>query len=54
MRYIVSDQGPIDRRQPGEDVTFVYTDHVLERLIEEGYVEAVEDEPETPEPPMEP
>ena len=39
MKYIVTDLGPIDRRQPGEDVTNVYPADVLARLIEEGYVE---------------
>ena len=41
MKYVVTDLGPIDRRQPGEDVTGVYAPDVLARLIDEGYVEEI-------------
>lgn len=42
-KYIVTDKGPIDRRQPGDDVTGVYPADVLTRLIEDGYI--AEDKP---------
>lgn len=45
MKYIVTDKGPIDRRQPGADVTGIYDAATLERLVEEGYIAA-----ETPRP----
>lgn len=38
MRLIVTDQGPIDRRQPGEDVTELYDDETAARLIKEGWI----------------
>ena len=41
--YRVSDQGPIDRHQPGADVTEIYDAETLARLIKEGYIE--EDKP---------
>jgi len=37
-KYIVTDKGPIDRRQPGEDVTGVYDAATLQRLVDDGYV----------------
>lgn len=40
MKYKVTDKGPIDRHEPGADVTGLYKPDVLERLINEGYVEA--------------
>ena len=42
MRYKVTEQGPIDQHPPGADVTDVYPADVLERLMDDGYVEAVE------------
>lgn len=45
MKYIVSELGPIDQRLPGADVTAVYTDEVLQRLIEDGYVVEVKPPP---------
>ena len=41
-KYVVSSQGPIDRMQPGMDVTGVYAESVLARLILEGYIEEVQ------------
>lgn len=38
MRYIVTDLGPIDMRPPGTDVTGLYDDATLARLIDEGYI----------------
>jgi len=42
MKYKVTELGPIDRHPPGTDVTDAYPADVLQRLIEDGYVEAVE------------
>ena len=39
MKYVVTKNGPIDRHEPGEDVTNVYAPAVLQRLIKDGYVE---------------
>ena len=40
MKYIITQQGPIDRHAPGTDATDLYPADVLQRLIAEGYVEA--------------
>ena len=42
MKYVVTSKGPIDRHEPGTDVSSVYPADVLQRLISEGYVEAFE------------
>ena len=42
MKYVVTSKGPIDRHEPGTDVSSVYAPDVLQRLISEGYVEAFE------------
>lgn len=47
MRYIV--KVTIDRWPVGEDVTERYTAAVAQRLVTEGYLEAIDDTPE-PEP----
>lgn len=47
MRYIV--KVTIDRWPPGEDVTGRYTAAVAQRLVSEGYLDAVDDTP-APEP----
>lgn len=38
MSYIVTDKGPIDRHEPGTDVTGLYPADVLRRLMKDGYV----------------
>jgi len=38
MKYIVTEKGPIDRHEPGTDVSKVYPAAVLARLVKEGYV----------------
>lgn len=43
--YIVTAKGPIDGHQPGTDVTAAYAEDVRARLVEEGYIEAVDDKP---------
>ena len=43
-RYIVTDKGPIDTRAPGTDVTGIYDDATAARLVDEGYLSAVEPE----------
>ena len=45
-KYIVTEQGPIDRHEPGKDVTALYVALVRDRLIAEGYIEAVDDKPQ--------
>lgn len=45
IKYIVTDKSPIDGHQPGADVTGLYPDDVRDRLIEEGFIEAVDDKP---------
>ena len=44
-KYVVTDLGPIDRREPGTDVTDVYTGALLKRLIAEGYVAEAKPKP---------
>ena len=46
MKYKVTKKGPIDLRQPGDDVTGLYDDETMARLVDDGYVEA-----ETPRKP---
>lgn len=46
MKYIVTDKGPIDWHVPGADVTGLYGDATLQRLIDDGYVMA--DAPDAP------
>ena len=48
MRYLVT--MTIDWFPPGTDVTGHYTDEVRDRLVEEGYLEVVDDEAPQPEP----
>lgn len=38
MKYVISELGPLDRRDPGTDVTGLYDPATLARLVEEGYV----------------
>lgn len=38
-KIFVTSLGPIDRHAPGTDVTGIYNDETLKRLIEDGYVE---------------
>lgn len=38
MRLIVTENGPIDRHQPGADVTGLYDDDTAKRLIKEGFL----------------
>ena len=45
MKFVVTEQGPIDRLPPGTDVTGVYPDDVLQRLIAEGYIADVTPKP---------
>ena len=45
MKYIVTKKGPIDRHEPGDDVTGIYAPDVMARLVIDGYVEA-----DTPKP----
>ena len=42
MKYVVTSKGPIDRHEPGTDVSSVYAPDVLQRLMEDGYVEVFE------------
>ena len=44
-KYIVTNQGPIDRHEPGKDVTALYVALVRDRLIDEGYIKAADDSP---------
>lgn len=37
-KYVVTDKGPIDWHNPGEDVTGIYPVSTLERLIANGFV----------------
>ena len=39
-KYIVTDLGPIDWHKPGTDVTGMYTEYIMARLIKGGYVKA--------------
>lgn len=43
MKYIVTEQGPIDRNEPGTDVTAIYSPLVRDRLVKEGYVVVVDE-----------
>lgn len=45
MKYIVTKQGPIDRHEPGSDVTGIYTGSTLERLVQDGYISAITPKP---------
>lgn len=47
-KYIVTELGPIDWHPPGANVTGVYADTTLLRLVEEGYVIDTEAKPATP------
>lgn len=51
-RLIVTHKGPIDRHQPGDDVTGLYRAEVVTRLVKEGYLrrsyqETADGEPRT-------
>lgn len=41
-KYIVTKNGPIDRWPPGADVTAIYDAVTIARLIDDGYVKAIE------------
>ena len=41
MKLTVTSKGPIDRHQPGADVTGMYDAETAARLVEDGYLEEV-------------